>query len=89
METTIIIIGVALVFLTIGYFMGRNANEQHYKDMKDFAHTYGNLSVSLMNSMGNSPSMEYPEPALEEPEPENEIDPREFAEMSGGVLNSG
>ena len=60
-----------------------------YKDMKDFANIYGNLSVSLINSMGNAPPLEYPQLMPEKEEPEEKIDPREYADISGGVLNSG
>lgn len=86
-EATAVNLITALVFLSIGYFFGvykTQQNDAHYRDMKDLAHTYGNLSAQLINGIGHP--VGYPEGYPQEEEPEEQLPEPELA---GGVLDRG
>lgn len=46
---------ISLICLFVGLLTGYIIGSKPYRDMRDFAHTYGNLSVQLVNKLQSLP----------------------------------
>jgi hypothetical protein len=58
-----------------------NIIESHYKDMKDMNNKLMQICAELFNIHHNDKMVEFMQP----PQPEQDVDPDEFNDLSGGI----